>query len=221
MAGIPVESADFSEKVLYDLRKTIGELVADNFTERLPGLPKNTTSNWVQKNVAPVVTSDALLHYKYVDYPSGEFWLKSPTHDKPLIWSMPFRADIFMEKTSFRPKLSRLCEWIGTNIPETWKRPPTAIMLWELTDCFTTFLCIIPWRTGNRNDFGRYRELFSKETKLGGNPEKPGLIIAKECSFSCKRKTVIDLAVLLEKIFLLVLSCRIVWYRLFRMCLGR
>ena len=27
--------------------------------------------------------SDALLHYKYVDYPGGEFWLKSPTHDKP------------------------------------------------------------------------------------------------------------------------------------------
>ncbi len=27
--------------------------------------------------------SDGLLHYSQVDIPMGEFWLNSPTHDKP------------------------------------------------------------------------------------------------------------------------------------------
>ena len=29
------------------------------------------------------MTSDGMLHYKSVDIPMGEFWLRSPTHDKP------------------------------------------------------------------------------------------------------------------------------------------
>lgn len=83
MAGIPIESTDVSEKVLYDVRKTIAELVADNFYGTVAQIAKEYNVKLSSENVAPVVTSDALLHYKYVDYPSGEFWLKSPTHDKP------------------------------------------------------------------------------------------------------------------------------------------
>ena len=29
------------------------------------------------------MVSDGLLHYQKVDLPMGEFWLNSPTHDKP------------------------------------------------------------------------------------------------------------------------------------------
>ena len=29
------------------------------------------------------MVSDGLLHYRHADYPMGEFWLNSPTHDKP------------------------------------------------------------------------------------------------------------------------------------------
>jgi hypothetical protein len=29
------------------------------------------------------MVSDGMLHYKSVDVPMGEFWLRSPTHDKP------------------------------------------------------------------------------------------------------------------------------------------
>lgn len=83
MAGIPIESAAVSEKVLYDVRKTIAELVADNFYGTVAQIAKENNVKLSSENVAPVVTSDALLHFKYVDYPSGEFWLKSPTHDKP------------------------------------------------------------------------------------------------------------------------------------------
>ncbi|RZK33333.1 MAG: DNA-binding protein, partial [Hymenobacter sp.] len=35
------------------------------------------------ESVAPTMVSDGLLHYQNVDVPMGEFWLRSPTHDKP------------------------------------------------------------------------------------------------------------------------------------------
>jgi len=83
MAGIPIESAEVSEKVLYDVRKTIADLVADNFYGTVAQIAKEKNVKLSSENVAPTMMSDALLHYKYVDYPGGEFWLKSPTHDKP------------------------------------------------------------------------------------------------------------------------------------------
>jgi hypothetical protein len=83
MAGIPIESTNFSEKVLYDVRKTIADLVADNFYGTVAQIAKENNVKLSSENVAPTMMSDALLHYKYVDYPGGEFWLKSPTHDKP------------------------------------------------------------------------------------------------------------------------------------------
>lgn len=83
MAGIPVESAETSERVLYDLRKTISELVVDKFYNTLAGLAKEKGVTFTAESVAPTMISDGLLHYKTVDIPMGEFWLNSPTHDKP------------------------------------------------------------------------------------------------------------------------------------------
>ncbi|TDD97812.1 glycosyl hydrolase [Flavobacterium cellulosilyticum] len=83
MAGIPIDNIETSEKVLYDVRKTISELVADNFFGTLADIAKKANVKFSSENVAPTMMSDGLLHFKYVDYPSGEFWLKSPTHDKP------------------------------------------------------------------------------------------------------------------------------------------
>lgn len=83
MAGIPIENVETSEKLLYDVRKTISELVADNFYGTVAQIAKESKVKFSSENVAPTMMSDALLHFQYVDYPSGEFWLKSPTHDKP------------------------------------------------------------------------------------------------------------------------------------------
>ncbi|MFV8326636.1 glycosyl hydrolase [Flavobacterium sp. ZS1P14] len=83
MAGIPIESAEISEKILYDVRKTIADLIADNFFGTIAEEAKKANVKFSSENVAPTMVSDALLHFKYVDYPSGEFWLRSPTHDKP------------------------------------------------------------------------------------------------------------------------------------------
>ncbi|PJJ08535.1 alpha-L-rhamnosidase-like protein [Flavobacterium sp. 1] len=83
MAGIPLNDIETSEKALYDIRKTIAELVCDNFFGTLADEAKKARVKFSSENVAPTMMSDGLLHFKHIDYPSGEFWLKSPTHDKP------------------------------------------------------------------------------------------------------------------------------------------
>ncbi|OQP66395.1 DNA-binding protein [Niastella vici] len=83
MTGVPVQSADVSERFLYDVRQTITELVKDNFFVTLKKLAAEKGCVMTAENVAPTMTSDALLHFQVTDIPMGEFWLRSPTHDKP------------------------------------------------------------------------------------------------------------------------------------------
>ncbi len=83
MTGVPVETAAKSEKVLHDVRTTIGELVNDIFYVTLKKLSTAKGCRFSAESIAPTFVSDGLLHYKNVDIPMGEFWLNSPTHDKP------------------------------------------------------------------------------------------------------------------------------------------
>jgi hypothetical protein len=83
MAGVPVGSAELSENVLNDVRQTIAELVADVFYVTLKQESAKLGVTFTAESVCPTMTSDGLLHYDKVDVPMGEFWLNSPTHDKP------------------------------------------------------------------------------------------------------------------------------------------
>ena len=83
MAGVPVQSTETSENFLLDVRKTIAELVVDQFYGTLADLAKQKGVSFTAESVAPTMMSDGLAHYKKVDVPMGEFWLNSPTHDKP------------------------------------------------------------------------------------------------------------------------------------------
>lgn len=83
MLGIPVQTAAVSEGFLYDLRQTIAELVVDQFYITLAALAKEKGVTFTAESVAPTMVSDGLMHYKTVGVPMGEFWLNSPTHDKP------------------------------------------------------------------------------------------------------------------------------------------
>lgn len=83
MAGYPVESAAFTEKVLHDVRETIAELVVDVFYKVLAEASHQKGCRFSAECVAPTMVSDGMLHFKSVDLPMGEFWLRSPTHDKP------------------------------------------------------------------------------------------------------------------------------------------
>ncbi|MEJ5995000.1 glycosyl hydrolase [Pedobacter sp. Du54] len=83
MTGLPVQSIETSENFLYDVRKTIAELVVDQFYGTLAKLAKEKGVEFTAESVAPTMLSDGLMHYKKVNIPMGEFWLNSPTHDKP------------------------------------------------------------------------------------------------------------------------------------------
>lgn len=83
MAGIPLENLQTSEQVLRDVRQTIAELIVDNFFGTMAEEAGKLGVKFSSENVAPTMVSDALMHFKYVDFPGGEFWFRSPTHDKP------------------------------------------------------------------------------------------------------------------------------------------
>jgi hypothetical protein len=83
MAGVPVGSVAQAEKVLYDIRQTIVELVNDVFYRQLSILSDEKQCSFSAESIAPTMMSDGLMHYRWVDIPMGEFWLRSPTHDKP------------------------------------------------------------------------------------------------------------------------------------------
>lgn len=83
MTGVPVQSADVSERFLYDVRQTIMELVKDVFYVTLKNAAAEKGCIMSAECVAPTMTSDGLLHFQVSDIPMGEYWVKSPTHDKP------------------------------------------------------------------------------------------------------------------------------------------
>jgi hypothetical protein len=83
MAGIPLQNASASEQFLHDVRQTIAELVVDKFYGTMSQLAKEKGCSFSAENVAPTMTSDGMAHFSVVDIPMGEFWFRSPSHDKP------------------------------------------------------------------------------------------------------------------------------------------
>ena len=82
-AGVPMESSEKSDQVLRDIRLTIAELINDVFFDEMEQAARRYGVSLSAECVAPTMVSDGLTHYRHADYPMGEFWLNSPTHDKP------------------------------------------------------------------------------------------------------------------------------------------
>ncbi len=83
MSGLPVDNAASSENFLHDIRQTIAELIIDSFYKTMANEAHHHGCSFSAECVSPTMTSDGMLHYKEVDLPMGEFWFRSPTHDKP------------------------------------------------------------------------------------------------------------------------------------------
>ncbi len=83
MQGVPIASAEMSERFLFDVRRTIADLVCDNFYEPFVKLGHDRGTAFSAENIAPTMMADGLQHFKYVDFPMGEFWLNSVNQDKP------------------------------------------------------------------------------------------------------------------------------------------
>lgn len=82
LAGIPMDNVETSEKILHDVRTTMAELVVDVFYTELAAFAKEYDCETSVENVSPTMVSDGMMHYQKVDRPMGEFWFRSPTHDK-------------------------------------------------------------------------------------------------------------------------------------------
>ena len=83
MAGYPINSAEDSERVLRDVRRTINELVNECFFSVVERRAHEYGCELSSESMAPTMVSDGIDHFRYADVPMGEFWLNSPTHDKP------------------------------------------------------------------------------------------------------------------------------------------
>jgi len=83
MSGVPLESAELSERFLYDIRRTISDLVCDNFYSPLVKIGRRRGATFSAECIAPTMMADGLQHFKYADMPMGEFWLNSINQDKP------------------------------------------------------------------------------------------------------------------------------------------
>ena len=79
-AGVPMQDG---ERILRDIRMTINELVNEVFFTTVAQKAKEYGVQLSSESVAPTMVSDGMEHYKNVDVPMGEYWLNSPTHDKP------------------------------------------------------------------------------------------------------------------------------------------
>lgn len=82
-AGIAVGSVESSEKFLRDVRQTITDLTDENFFGVMAELAHAAGVEYVAESTAPTMVADHLRHFRRADIPMGEFWLRSPTHDKP------------------------------------------------------------------------------------------------------------------------------------------
>ncbi|MCW3807043.1 glycosyl hydrolase [Plebeiibacterium marinum] len=74
MAGIPIEDANVTESFLFDVRRTIADLISDNFFGELQRLAHEKGDVVNTEVTNPTMTSDGLLVYKNVDETSSEFW---------------------------------------------------------------------------------------------------------------------------------------------------
>ena len=83
MTGVPLVSADVSERVLLDVRRTINDLMQSGFFATLTRLAHQHGCLVSAEPPNPTFPADGLEHLAKVDWPMGEFWLKTPRNDKP------------------------------------------------------------------------------------------------------------------------------------------
>jgi hypothetical protein len=83
MAGIPVRDMETTENFLFDIRRTIADLIADNFYATLRDLAHSNGSDVQTESVPPGMMSDGLLIHKNVDVTAGEFWVTAWQNWKP------------------------------------------------------------------------------------------------------------------------------------------
>lgn len=79
LAGRVVESADVSDRFLWDFRRTLADMFADNYYGTMESQLKklNMGSYAEASGVALEIPEDTLLNKSHIDVPMGEFWVRA------------------------------------------------------------------------------------------------------------------------------------------------
>ena len=83
MTGVPLVSADVSERVLHDIRRTVNDLMDTGFFRTMGDLAHRHGCVVSAEPPNPTFPADGMQHFQYVERPMGEFWLHTPRNDKP------------------------------------------------------------------------------------------------------------------------------------------
>lgn len=83
LAGYVVGDVSTSEAFLHDYRQTIAELLEEKGFQTLRRMADKYGVQFTAETTAPVMASDGLSHFRFTDRTMGEFWFRSPSHDKP------------------------------------------------------------------------------------------------------------------------------------------
>ena len=83
LAGYIVNSVQESEGFLHDFRETIGDLLQEKGFQTLQRKAKEYGVEFTAEMTAPIMLGDGMAHFSWADRPMGEFWFRSPSHDKP------------------------------------------------------------------------------------------------------------------------------------------
>ncbi|PRD54197.1 glycosyl hydrolase [Sphingobacterium gobiense] len=83
LAGYIVNSVEESEAFLHDFRGTISELLQEKGFQTLRKKSDEYGVEFTAEMTAPIMLSDGMEHFGWTHRPMGEFWFRSPSHDKP------------------------------------------------------------------------------------------------------------------------------------------
>jgi hypothetical protein len=87
LAGYVVQSAEVSDRFLWDFRRTLADMFAENFYGTVTGYlhEEGLQTYGEASGVSLEILEDALLCKKYVDIPMGEFWVRD-LHPGPIYY---------------------------------------------------------------------------------------------------------------------------------------
>lgn len=77
MTGVMVGSASITESFLLDLRRTIADLITDNFYGTLYKLCHENNAKLASEVTMPTMCNDGMDYYRNTDWTGGEFWVRS------------------------------------------------------------------------------------------------------------------------------------------------
>ncbi|MHC4799873.1 MAG: glycosyl hydrolase [Planctomycetota bacterium] len=125
LAKYIVDSREVSNRFLWDYRRTIGDLYADNHYRRMRDLARRYGLGTHPESGGPFWPHiDALLNESFNDIPMGEFWKRAPEPDGKVMWANNYHICDTVKQAASAAHIygKRLCQAEAyTSIGPNWE----------------------------------------------------------------------------------------------------